>query len=151
MSTKGVVGSLVALAAAAAILVTGCSQGPAVSLAQGSPAETVSTFYDWYLAYEGNPLVDEAYKSSEMLSEAFISEVEETIASFDRGGADPILCAQDRPSEVSVGAAQLSGETAAVPVTQIWNAGTEYETTTSITVELERVGGEWLISGVLCQ
>lgn len=151
MSSRKIVGSFVGLMAAATILVTGCAGGPVVSLAQGNPSETVESFYDWYLAYEGNPLVDQAYKSSDLLSDGFVAEVEETIASFDRGGADPILCAQDRPGEVSVGAAAVSDNTATVPVTQIWNPGTDYEATTSIAVELERVDGQWLITGVQCR
>ncbi len=29
--------------------------------------QTVQSFYDWYLSYDGNPLVDHAYRSSRYL------------------------------------------------------------------------------------
>lgn len=55
------------------------------------PDEVVTRFYGWYLNYIGegemrqNPLVDRAYRSSELLSEDFIAEIDETLASFEGG------------------------------------------------------------------
>jgi hypothetical protein len=70
-----------------------------------SAVGTTKAFYTWYLGYIGgqggadrrNPLVDGAYRENPYLTEAFVAQVDETLASFDKGGADPILMAQDIP------------------------------------------------------
>jgi hypothetical protein len=41
---------------------------------------------------------------------------DEIIASFDRGGYSPFLCAQDIPDSVTVDEATISGDTASVTV-----------------------------------
>lgn len=75
-----------------------------------SPAEVTAAFYTWYLDYIGqtgsedmrNPLVDQAYQGHPLLSEALVQEVDALLASFDRGGYDPFLLAQDIPQDFSV-------------------------------------------------
>jgi hypothetical protein len=78
-----------------AMLLSGCSSAPepaAASPSDMTPEEIVMSFYDGYIAYPGNPLVDEAYRSSEYLTEEFVQKVDGIIASFDHGGYDPFLC-----------------------------------------------------------
>lgn len=73
-----------------------------------SPDEVVRTFYTWYLAYIGdrssgefnNPLVEGAYQDCGFLSERLIAALDEAAA--DGFPADPILMAQDVPSDFSV-------------------------------------------------
>jgi hypothetical protein len=75
-----------------------------------SAVGSVKAFYTWYLAYIGgqngaerrNPLVDGAYRQSPLLTPAYIAQVDETLASFDKGGFDPILLAQDVPQGFTV-------------------------------------------------
>jgi hypothetical protein len=75
-----------------------------------SATGTAKAFYTWYLGYidgqgsaeRRNPLVDGAYQTSPFLSEAYIAQISETLASFDKGGFDPILMAQDDPQGFTV-------------------------------------------------
>ncbi len=74
------------------------------------PAGVATTFYTWYLGHIGdrfsedfrNPLVDQAYQDHPLLSEDLVQEVDVLLASFDRGGYDPFLLAQDIPQDFSV-------------------------------------------------
>jgi len=133
----------------------GCGPAPAPAAASSAPAapeSIVESFYRWYIDYPGNALADGAYRSSEVLSEAFIQEVDEIIASFDRGGYDPFLCAQDLPGSFSVDEATIApeGDQATVVVHQMWNPGTEYESTHDLTVALRMQDNAWKIVDITC-
>ncbi|NPV07348.1 MAG: DUF3828 domain-containing protein [Anaerolineae bacterium] len=108
--------------------------------ANTTPSETVEAFYSWYI---GLPMdqINTAYKDSDYLTEGFVQKVEQIRASFDRGGYDPILLAQDIPNEVKAVEETVSGDTALVRVETSF-AGH------SFLVELTQVGGEWRISDV---
>ena len=75
-----------------------------------SPEGTAQAFYTWYLGSVGAPgsedfhnlLVDGIYRESDFLSESYINKVDELVASFEHGGYDPFLMAQDLPREFSV-------------------------------------------------
>jgi hypothetical protein len=116
-----------------------------------APDAVVETFYTWYVDYIGdrasggmrNPLADGAYRSSEYLTEAFVQEVDALIASFDRGGYDPFLCAQDIPQDITVGEVNVSGDEAQVKVE------TNFEGH-SFNVLLQREGDQWNIADVVC-
>ena len=107
----------------------------------GEPEEIVEIFYNGYLAYDGNPLVDKEYQSNKMLTDSFITYLDEFTASGMM--YDPILCAQDRPERVVTGKAEISGDLAAVPM--LSNFADH-----SFTVELHQVGGVWKINMVVC-
>lgn len=121
------------------------------------PEEVVQLFFDWYLAYAetGNPLVAKAYHDSPYLTGDLVSQVDEIIASFEGGGYDPFLCAQDIPGAIeavsSWEARQEGGDgEAAVNVSQIWNPGSEFESTRDMMVYLVTVDGRWLINEIVC-
>ncbi len=121
------------------------SQGPPP--AETTPAEAVNGFYGWYLSYarnQGNPLVDGAYQSSQFLTQGLVQKVDGIVASFDRGGFDPFLCAQDIPDSVSLDEPVVSGDVARVTV------HTSFEDH-AFTVALQRTNGRWLMSDVLCE
>lgn len=111
-----------------------------------TPEQVVSEFYEWYIGYssgaEGkSPLADGAYKTTGSLTDDFIRQVEEAVASFDRGAADPILCAQDVPSHIVVRQVALEGERANVLVeTSFANH--------SLWVELVQADGQWKINNI---
>jgi hypothetical protein len=70
--------------------------------------------------------------------------VDAIIASFDdKGGYDPLLCAQDVPESFTVGEAVVFGDTATLAV------HTSFEGH-GFTVALQRVDGLWRVSDVLC-
>jgi len=142
---------LIALAFTALAILTavagGCRPAPA---AQENPTEVVEQFYRWYIGYPGNPLAEQAYRTSEYLTAEWVQEVDQTIAASDRGAYDPFLCAQDIPPSFTVGEAMPTGEEATVTVYQMWNPDTEYEFTRDLTVTLQLVSGEWKIARVTC-
>lgn len=126
-------------------------------VAAGSEAEeataVVEAFYRWYVGYPGNPIVERAYRQSPLLSEAFVTELDETVEAMiasGPGAADPVFCAQDIPGELRYGPAEVSNERVAVTVEQVWNPGTEFESIRDLTVEVQKVAGEWLISDITC-
>jgi hypothetical protein len=107
----------------------------------GEPEEIVENFYSGYLAYDGNPLVDKQYQSKDMLTDSFITYLDEFTANLMM--YDPILCAQDRPERVVTGKAEISDGTATVPM--LSNFADH-----SFTVELHQVGGLWKINMIVC-
>ncbi len=72
--------------------------------------EAATAFYEWYFAYIGepgtdsfrNPLVDRAYRDQLLLSEPFKAEIDALLDSFEGGGYDPFLMAQDIPRAFDV-------------------------------------------------
>ena len=130
---------------------SGCGPVPEAAADSVAPEVVVEDFYAWYLDYIGdrasgdfrNPLVDRAYHESELLDPAFVVSVDELLDSFDRGGYDPFLCAQDIPDSIFVGEATISGDEASVGVETSF-AGHGFE------VRLAQVDGEWLISDIVC-
>jgi hypothetical protein len=172
MHTNRSVSSLFSIALVVAVVLTGsgCTSVRALSRAKTTApedaalayesvaqenvaaVEVVQSFYDWYRGYPGNVVVEEAYRSSEYLTGSFIEKVDELIASFDRGGYDPFLCAQDIPGEVIVSdEVARSGDAVTIVVHEVWNPGTEHEAVNEIVVELRMMDGEWKISNVMCK
>ena len=146
MKGKWVLGIGLAIVVAAAGL---AYAGAAAATGRGepAPAQVVTDFYNWYLGYirgaeeMRNPLVDGAYRSSEYLADSFIAKVDEAVASFDRGGYDPFLMAQDIPQSVTVGEASVDGDEAWVRVETSFEGHV-------LTVTLKRLDGRWQITGI---
>ena len=122
------------------LVLTGCAQGP--TRAAVAPEAVTEAFYTWYLDYEGNPMADKAYQESEYLDAAMVTKADEIIASFDKGGYDVFLCAQDIPTSIEVGEAATEGDTAYLAV--------ETSFGTTIDVTLSRADGAWKISDIVC-
>lgn len=161
---------LLSVAVLVAVVVSGCASARALTRSPGAApedeagvyesaaqqntmaVETVESFYDWYLSYPGNVAAEGAYRSSEYLTLSFVEKVDEILASFDRGGYDPFLCAQDIPGHLVVGdEVARSGDVATIVVYEVWNPGMESEVTHEVVVELEMTDGEWKISNILCK
>jgi hypothetical protein len=106
------------------------------------PDQVVQDFYAWYLSYQGNPLVDHAYRSSQYLSPDMVAFLDD----FTQDGMqyDPVLCAQDKPTEINASPAQVSVDRATVDVTTSF-AGHKF------TVDLVQIENEWLIDKIVCQ
>jgi hypothetical protein len=117
-----------------------------------TPEEVVAAFYDWYLGYSGpadeppqrSPLADKAYHDSVYLAPAFVEQVDATIASFDQGGYDPILCAQDIPRDLAVESVAVEGDEATATMrSEMLGYG--------FSVKLEQIDGQWLIVDTECR
>jgi hypothetical protein len=124
------------------LLLGGCAKTAEPSL---SPQEVVTSFFRWYIGYPGNPLRDGEYRTSPYLAEAFVAKVDEILASFDRGGFDPFLLAQDIPEQFTVNEAIVSENRASVTVDFYWTGN---PVPTPRQVELELLDGEWKITGI---
>lgn len=128
-------------------------EGPVPEPEALAPEDVTQSFYDWYLDQIGpldsdtrrNLLVEGTFKESPYLTERFVGEVEETLASFDRGGYDPILLAQDIPVEFEVQSPTITGDEATAIVLRFWGGNPE---PTPMTVHLVRRDGQWLIDDV---
>jgi hypothetical protein len=138
---------ILCLVAGLSVLLSGCTP---VFAASKRPDKVVESFYRWYLSYPSNALSDGAYRSSEHLTEQFVERVDGILASFDRGGYDPFLCAQDIPESFAVDEAVVSGSRAHVVVHETWNGGTQYELVRDITVQLRLSDRQWRIVDVVC-
>jgi hypothetical protein len=103
--------------------------------------QVVQDFYDWYLSYDGNPLVDHAYRNSQYLRPEMVAFLDGF--SQDGMGYDPVLCAQDKPASISATASQVTGGWASVEVTTSFEGH-------GFSVELIQTDGDWLIDKVNC-
>jgi hypothetical protein len=103
--------------------------------------QVVQDFYSWYLSYDGNPLVEHAYRSSRYLRPEMVAFLDD----FTQDGMsyDPLLCAQDKPAGINVTSTRVAGGWASVEVT------TSFENH-GFSVELIQTDGDWLIDKVNC-
>lgn len=103
--------------------------------------QVVQDFYDWYLSYDGNPLVDGAYRASRYLSPGMVVFLDDfTAGEMDY---DPILCAQDKPASITPSTSQVTDGWAKVEVTTSFARH-------QFAVELVHKQGGWLIDKVNC-
>lgn len=109
-------------------------------------AQTAQSFYDMYLqsARRGSPLANATYRDMPFLAPEFVAHVSEVVSSFEGGGYDPILCAQDVPDEVTAASAQVNGDVATVEMESSFEGH-------RFTVQLAARNGGWLITGVTCR
>jgi hypothetical protein len=126
---------------------------PAADLS--TPAAVVSAFYGWYLDYIGdpasgefrNPLVDKAYLEAPYLSASFAAHIDEQLeadrAEFGGITHDPILCAQDVPTQVTPGVTFERNGMASVVVSSSF-------ANHMMAVDLRPEGESWLISNITC-
>jgi hypothetical protein len=114
----------------------------AVESTENTPDRTVQAFYDWYLAYEGNVLADQAYRERPELTTDFVAKVDEVLVSFDKGGYDPFLCAQDVPEALDLASMDVTDGTAQGVMTSSF--GHRFD------IELTRGADGWQIADIVC-
>lgn len=112
-----------------------------------APRDVVNEFYTAWIDYEGNPMTDRLFENSQLVTDAFVADMSDTLASFQNGGVDPVLCAQDKPERISVQAqtAAAGSDRATAVVTETFGS-----TTVMTTVILERQEGDWKIDKIQC-
>ncbi len=138
---------LIVLTAATALSIFTKSRPQNTELTEFSkadPKETVESFYNWYLQYEGNPLSSGAYKTSDYLTDNFKNNIDQLLSSFDKGGYDPIVLAQDLPSGITVGNVLIDNGSAKVIVSLNF-----YGTQKNLDIKLYKVGEIWQIDSIV--
>lgn len=137
------VGLTVVIASAAIIGSTYALKGyfsPALSA-----EETVLAFYSDWTEYEGNPIADRIYRESAYADAGFVAKTDALIDSFDKGGFDPVLCAQDFPSELKIANAAIKGGQAVVAIEEVFSGNSRM-----IEARLSKPGKHWLITDIIC-
>jgi hypothetical protein len=122
-------------------LVSACGGNqPAAAESQG-PEQVVEAYYNWFLSdREAGP---KDMRNPTFLSQDFIQEIDTAFAQADLGGpVISMVCAQDFPEHVMLGAATVNGDQAVVPLQTSFGSDME--------IELQRSDGQWLISGARC-
>ena len=138
---------------AALILLTACSPTAPAEGQAADPQTAVEGFYEWYLAYPGepgsedfrNPLVDRAYREAPYVSDAFVAamdtQLDQQIEEFGGLMGDPILQAQDLPTRFEVGPGPAED---VVTVTLYFG-----ETPHPIQVRVVEEDGAWLLADII--
>ena len=109
-----------------------------------APSVAINEFYRWYLNYQGNVLVDGAYRDRPELSTTLIAEVDEMMADPQMGMGDPFLCAQDKPGDFELQMVEGSENSAVVEV------ATDFENH-RFRVTVIWNGNFWQINDVACE
>jgi spore germination protein GerM len=122
---------------------------PPASPPAASPEEQVSQFYNDWISYPGNPLLSRLYDDPDRLTAEFIQRLDDTLAQNNLP-ADPLLCAQNKPTRVAIGNTTTDADTAVIVVQTIWATGTDSATTQNVQVELVQQDRRWLIADVGC-
>lgn len=108
-----------------------------------SPKEVAEDFYSDYIKNVA-PLSEKKYHNSGYLTENIIIKTDELLDSFDYGGYDPFVCAQDVPENFEVRVVDSSEETATVIIK------TDFENH-EFSVNLVFKGNKWLIDDIDCK
>lgn len=115
---------------------------------ENSPQRVTENFYQWYInclnddfanSNGNSPKQNCPYQASAYVNKDFISK-SENIQAYD-----PVLCSQNVPTSYKVGDAQVSGNTANIPVRTYYVTGEQ-----SLEVSLESDAQNWLISDIKC-
>jgi hypothetical protein len=111
------------------------------------PGQVVLDFYENWVDHDGNPIVDRMYNESDLVTDEFKAEIDDIIASFDKGGYDPVLCAQDVPSGVKVSNVSVDGSKATVTLKESFGGSDKM-----IEVAMKKDGfSGWKINNIICQ
>lgn len=120
---------------------------PQISVAEEADraGARVEDFYNWYIQAWTNNFNQREFLDRAELTQGFKQKAEQTISSFEYGGYDPFLCAQDIPSETLIGVATVSGEQATLNMEQSFSDGKRL-----VPIELVNTEEGWQINNVAC-
>lgn len=111
-----------------------------------TPEQAMQEFYTQWLTHEGSPLADKVYRNNGYVTQEFADKVDRIVVSFDKGGYDPILCAQDIPQDMETVNSSVKEDSAVLTVKEKFSGGDRM-----IEVVMDRVDGQWKIGDVVCQ
>ncbi len=156
---KGIINMLLA---AGVLLLVGCASPeaapppptatpPVMPPVEESPAAVLEAFYQAYIGFPANPLVEGAYRDNPVirgyLTAEWVDQVDATLASFDgMGGYDPFICAQNLPGTITVEQVNRADESAELLVYR----GFGGDPGPPLTVQMVREEGVWRILSIAC-
>lgn len=107
------------------------------------PLAVASDFYQEWMEYQGSPLADKFYLDHSSLSQKLEDKIDHAVSTFDKGGYDPVLMAQDKPSRIEMETTRRAGKTAIVTVTEYFGGADK-----KLKVDLAKEGWKWQISDI---
>jgi hypothetical protein len=110
------------------------------------PEKTVRDFYKEWTDYEGNPMMAGVHRGSVYLSSDYARKVDGIIDSFDGGGFDPVLCAQDIPERIDFISTEINGDNAVVTIEEFFSGNAK-----TVKISLVNSGKGWVISDIACE
>lgn len=110
-----------------------------------SPEKIVKNFYESWTGYSGNPMANKLYQNNKYLTEKLEADIQDTIDSFDKVGADPVLCAQDKPQSMSFELTRQTDSNAIVEITEDFGGNSQV-----IKAGLKMQDKKWLIDEIIC-
>lgn len=116
-----------------------------------TPKQVVEKFYNQWISYSGepvtrNPMADRIYQTSEYVTDDLVKKIDSILASFQGGGYDPVLCAQNIPVNVNFREATVSGKNSEVIVSEDFGGQVK-----KVKVSLRLINSEWKISDIACR
>lgn len=109
------------------------------------PLVVTKNFYNEWINTDKYSLDSQNYDNISVWTNNFKDKVQSIVGSFEKGGYDPILCAQDKPENFNVDLLEQQEGSTKVLVTQFFSGQPK-----TVEVILKKVGGQWLIDDVLC-
>lgn len=109
------------------------------------PGQTVLNFYEDWVGYEGNPLINKYYQDHPLLTKNFSEKIDQIVSSFDRNAYDPILCAQDKPESIKVTNLKEKEEEAVLTLEEKF-----YNNKQNLEILLEKTDNSWQIKDIIC-
>lgn len=147
MEKKNFISVLLTVAVASAAIIGGAYALNYMRETESStPEQAAKQFFADWIGYEGNPLSDRHYAASGLASQEFVDKVDAIVAGFDKGGFDPILCAQDFPEEIKFTNLALEGDKASVAIEKIYSGNSRMAE-----VHLVRQASKWLVDDIICE
>jgi hypothetical protein len=110
-----------------------------------SPEETVSNFYNDWINYNGNPLIEKIYQENDNLTDSFKDKLDVIIDSNNNSNYDPILCNQNLPAVIKILDSNIKDDTAIIFAKNIF-----LENNKIIELSLIKNNG-WKINNIVCQ
>ena len=109
------------------------------------PEKVTKDFYQSWVNQKESPLASKFYQNHVNLTKRLEDNIQETIDSFDKGGADPILCAQDKPQNMSFELISKTDERAIVKIYEDFGGNSQI-----IKAGLVKNVDGWLIDEIIC-
>lgn len=110
-----------------------------------SVEDTAKEFLTSWISYDGNPIVDRIYQNNPHVSNEFSQKLDDIIDSFETSAFDPVLCAQDIPSDITIVNTSTQENDAIITVNENFSGYNKL-----IEILLKKTGDTWLVNDIVC-